>query len=368
MKQKIIDIIIKVVAYLLYPLSIMYTVVVALRNRAFDCGLLKEQQHNVATIGVGNLSAGGTGKTPLMEYLANLFQNSYTVALLSRGYKRKTKGFVLATDTTTAHDIGDEPCQMHQKFQSITTAVCEKRNIGVQELLKTNRSIDLVLLDDVYQHRYIKPNILILLTEYANPYYADRVIPFGRLREPRSGYKRANFIVVTKCPSVLNLDERQKIITKIKPKSWQKIFFSYVDYGMPVNMWDGTTIDLNTVGSTLVVAGIANPKPLMEKVGEMSDASLCQFSDHHDFTLKDVELIKKQFSAIKADNKIILTTEKDYSRLKTSEYKSEISSLPIYYIPIKVKFHNNPTSDISFDKELTRMLDDIQQTKKSTTL
>ena len=347
---------IKITAYLLYPISIMYAVVVAIRNKAFDCGILRSQKHNIATIGVGNLSVGGTGKTPHVEYLVQQLQHKYNIALLSRGYKRTTKGFVQASPHTTAQNIGDEPYQMYNKFRNIHVAVCEKRNTGVEMLQKQCKGIDLVLMDDVYQHRHIKPDVMVLLTDYSNPFYTDKVMPFGTLREARGGYKRASVIVVSKCPQTMSTEQQQHIIQKIKPMPWQKVYFSYLEYGQPTNL-EGTTTTLQHIQHILVVAGIANPIPLMEKVQETSKATLCQYPDHHNFDTNDIDNIKKQFEEIDTDNKIILTTEKDFVRIKTSEHIEAIKHLPIYYIPIQIKFHPTADTDTPFAQHIEKLIE-----------
>ena len=350
------NIIRKIIAYLFFPLSILYTLVVVIRNRAFDRGIIKQCKHNIPTIGVGNLSAGGTGKTPHVEYLARLLQkeNYGRLALLSRGYKRKTKGFVLASPSSKVEDIGDEPYQMYCKLSGVNVAVCEDRNNGIQLIGKHCPDTNIILLDDVYQHRYVKSDILVLLTDFAHPFYTDRVIPFGNLREPRKGYKRADIIVVTKCPTIFPVAEQKKISAKIKPYEYQKVFFSYMEYGTPTSIDGKSTVSLNNITDVLLVTGIANPKPLADKVGQTCSVHLCRFADHHSFSRSDMEFICKQFLAIKAIKKIILTTEKDYVRIKSSVYRSIIDNLPIYYIPITIRFHKNV--NITFDTEILRLV------------
>lgn len=345
-----------VLSCLFYPLSIIYTLVVTIRNKAFDYGVLHSSRHSIPTIGVGNLSAGGTGKTPHVEYLVRLLQkeNYGRLALLSRGYKRKTKGFVLASPSSKVEEIGDEPYQMYCKLSDVSVAVCEDRNTGVQLIGKHCPVTNVILLDDVYQHRYIKPDVLVLLTDYNMPFYRDRVIPFGNLREPRKGYKRADVIVVTKCPADMTEQTKNKIIDAIKPSENQKVYFSYLEYGMPLSFDQKNTINLDAVGDVLVVAGIAKPMPLVNKVKETSKAYLCQFADHHHFSKADMELIRKRFLAINSDSKIILTTEKDYVRLKSSAYRDVILDLPIYYIPIEVKFHQSAYPN--FDTQILTLL------------
>ena len=346
----------KITAYLLFPLSIVYTIVVMVRNKAFDRGVLCQRRHKTATIGVGNLSAGGTGKTPHIEYLTNMLCaiEGYKPAVLSRGYRRQTRGFVLATPTTTVEEIGDEPFQMYAKHPDVPVAVCEDRNLGMDMIANRCSSVNLVLLDDVYQHRYIRPDILVLLTDYTHPFYTDSVIPFGNLREPRSGYKRANIVVVTKCPTTLSTEEQSQITARIKPTPDQKIFFSYMEYGIPTAMDGQSTASLDSITDVLLLTGIANPKPLVNKVAQTCRIHLCRFADHHNFSIADIELIAKRFHNIKAKRKIILTTEKDYVRLSSTKLRPALEGMPIYYIPIQIHFHKSV--DTSFDNEILRLL------------
>ncbi len=343
-----------IIAYLLYPISIGYTLVVWVRNYCFDKGLLRMQRPGIPTIGVGNLSCGGTGKTPHVEYLVRMLQSRYKPALLSRGYKRKTKGFVLATPQTTVQEVGDEPYQMAQKFPDATVAVCENRNMGITQLLLENPPPDMVILDDVFQHRYVKPDISILLTEFDRPFYSDRVLPFGNLREPRLGYQRADIIVVTKSPAQLSQKQIDFVLHKIHPNPSQYVFFSSIEYGTPLSL-DGTQVqDLATVDHILIVAGIANPEPLVQKLSQTSQTLLCQFPDHHEFNRDDIHRITTLFQSMSGSNNIIITTEKDSVRLKASPYQVLISQLPIFYIPISIIFHK--TSELSFDETISLLL------------
>ena len=350
------DIIRKITAYLFFPLSIVYTIVVVVRNKAFERGLLRQRRHQTPTIGVGNLSAGGTGKTPHIEYLTNMLSaiEGYKPAVLSRGYRRQTRGFVLATPTTTVEEIGDEPFQMYAKRPDVPVAVCEDRNLGMDMIANRCSDVNLVLLDDVYQHRYIRPNIMVLLTDYARPFYTDSVIPFGNLREPRSGYRRADIVVVTKCPTTLSAEEQSQIVARIKPTEGQKVFFSYMEYGTPTAMDGQSTASLDSITDVLLLTGIANPKPLVDKVAQTCRIHLCRFADHHNFSIADIELIAKRFHNIKAKRKIILTTEKDYVRLSSTKLRPALEGMPIYYIPIGIRFHEG--ANTSFDNEILRLL------------
>lgn len=350
------DIIRKIIAYLFFPLSISYAIVVMVRNKAFERGILHQRRHKTATIGVGNLATGGTGKTPHIEYLTRMFSTieGCKPAVLSRGYRRKTRGFVLATPSTAVEEIGDEPFQMYAKRPDVPVAVCEDRNLGMDMIANRCSDVNLVLLDDVYQHRYIRPDILVLLTDYARPFYTDSVIPFGNLREPRSGYRRADIVVVTKCPTNLSAEEQKRMVDKIKPTNSQKVFFSYVEYGTATAMDGKSTVELNEISDVLLLTGIANPKPLADKVGEKCRVHQCRFADHHSFSHSDIEMISRQFDAIEAERKIILTTEKDYVRLAAAKHSAAIDGLPIYYIPIQIRFHQS--NGTTFDNEILRLL------------
>ena len=350
------NIIRKIIAYLFFPLSIAYTIVVMVRNKAFERGILHQRRHKTATIGVGNLATGGTGKTPHIEYLTRMFSTieGCKPAVLSRGYRRKTKGFVLATPASTVEEIGDEPYQMYAKRSDVPMAVCEDRNMGMDMIAQKCGTVNLVLLDDVYQHRYIKPDVLVLLTDFACPFYTDSVIPFGNLREPRSGYRRADIVVVTKCPTNLSTEEQQQMVDKIKPTHDQKVFFSYMEYGTATAMDGKSTVDLKDITDVLLLTGIANPKPLADKVGETCRVHHCRFADHHNFSHSDMATINRRFHNIEAKRKIILTTEKDYVRLVAAKHSAAIDSLPIYYIPIQIRFHQN--NGTTFDNEILLLL------------
>ncbi len=320
------------------PFTILYGLVMELRNFFFDKGWLKEQASPIPSIGVGNLSVGGTGKTPHVAYLVNLLQNQYRLATLSRGYGRKTKGFLLASQTSTSQEIGDEPCLYLKKFPEIQVAVSEKRVLGMEKLSELLPKPQVVLLDDVFQHRYLKPQTLILLTDYASPYYADFVFPSGNLRERPAGAKRADIIIVTKTPQDCGLQEREKILSKIKPKKHQKVFFSYIKYGkrVPLNK-AAETMNPENIEKIIALAGIANPKPFFQYLATFAKEIVpLKFTDHHDFTEKDAEAIKKTFAETAGNPKAIFTTEKDAMRLQN--IIKTFDNIPVFYIPIEVDF------------------------------
>ncbi len=329
----------------------MYNLIMLIRNFLFDKGWgLKQQAFDVPLISVGNLSMGGTGKTPHTEFLVKLLQQAgKDVAVLSRGYGRATKGFRLATDTSTASEIGDEPRQIKQKFPQCTVAVCEKRVVGMQHLIAerqaAGKSMDnwVVVLDDAFQHRYIKPGFSILLTDYARPYYADRVLPWGRLRESAEGAQRADVIIVTKCPKNLTPTVAEQIRTKLAPLPSQEVFFTCFDYGSPYcsGDTDGSacgTKEAELPENALVLTGIAKPQPLyayLEAHGV--EIKPLAFPDHHAFTPSDVSRINAAFAALPEGSKVI-TTEKDAVRLRLLPTLSEAVKQQLLVQPIEVKF------------------------------
>lgn len=313
---------------LLFPFSILYWAIVALRNFLYDNGFFKSYPFSIPVIAVGNLSTGGTGKSPQIEYLIRLLSSRYRVATLSRGYKRKTEGFVLSDRQSSAETIGDEPFQFFTKFPNIRVAVDANRKNGIENLLELGPKPEAILLDDAYQHRRVKAGFYILLTAYGDLYTDDLVLPAGNLREGRSGAKRANVIIVTKCPPDLSIAEQIKIRAKLKAVPGQKVYFTAISYDDEVYSERGAkqVAEVSTV-QKLLVAGIAKPKPFFDHLKAEGDIALT-FPDHHDFTGKDLDEINKQ-----ANNKIIITTEKDYMRLK-----GKLAGDKLFYLPIRSRF------------------------------
>ena len=322
------------IAILLLPLSIWYAVGVAVRNWLYDVGIKKTARSPIPTIGIGNLRMGGTGKTPHTEYLIRLFAN-IDIALLSRGYGRKTKGFVLADRThDNALSIGDEPAMMAQKFPSLTVSVCEDRNEGIRQLAQQSHPPQLILLDDVYQHRSIRPNAMLLLTEYDDLYCDDHILPFGNLREARRQSRRADIVVVTKCPPMLSKSKRNQIRRHLHLLPHQALFFSSITYLEPHSLFDET--EWHPVREILLVTGIAHPTPLKHHLERHCTVNHLSFPDHHDFSENDIHQITKAFSAIKEPSKAIVTTEKDAMRLRSSLTTQQLQQMPFFYIPITV--------------------------------
>ena len=322
--------------YILFPLSVVYGGIISFRNWLFDKNILRSSSFNFPIICIGNLAVGGTGKTPMVEYLIRILKEEYAVATLSRGYKRKTRGFAIANENTTALDIGDEPMQFHKKFPEITVAVAEERLVAIPQLLHAMPATQVIILDDALQHRQVKAGLNILLTEFKNLYTRDFILPAGDLRDVTSSSKRADIIIVTKCPSYLTYEEKNKIIAEIDPLPNQQVFFTKIEYGSPYHLFTEVQTFLNPDTHILLISGIANPKPIKEVLNSYSPTyDMMVFNDHHIFDIDDLKEIKKQFEKIEVKNKLILTTEKDGVRL--SKFENELKDLPIFVFPIKHK-------------------------------
>lgn len=325
---------------ILFPFAILYGFITSIRNFLFDKGVLKSYSFDIPIIAVGNLSVGGTGKTPQIEYLIRLLSPNYKIATLSRGYKRQSKGFVLADSTSNTAILGDEPFQFYTKFNSIQVAVDADRKNGIEQLLSQVNKPEIILLDDAFQHRKVKAGFYILLTSYGDLYSDDFMLPTGNLRESRNGAKRANIIVVTKCPANLSLEEQNKIKTQLQLQSNQELYFSYIDYDDSVYSED-KILEVREIKNVdkLLLAGIAKPEPFFGYLQHENEECLT-YPDHHHFTENDIDNIKN-----KSQNKIIITTEKDFVRLKGSLPKEQL-----FYLPIRSSFLS---ASENFDKAIT---------------
>jgi tetraacyldisaccharide 4'-kinase len=324
--------------YMLLPFSLVYGGVVWVRNWLYDRNVLKSSAFNFPIICVGNLAVGGTGKTPMVEYLVRMLKEDYKTATLSRGYKRKTEGFAIADANTTALEIGDEPMQFHQKFPDITVSVGEERLVAIPQLLQDRPDTEVIILDDAMQHREVRAGLNILLTEYRNLYTRDLMLPAGDLRDVKVSSSRANIIIVTKCKPGLTLKEKDDIIAEIDPAGNQAVYFTKIVYGKPYHLFmQQNTVVIRPELEILLVCGIANPRPLKQYLNEqLHTYELLRYPDHHIFSIDDLEDIKKQFGKMRGTEKIILTTEKDAVRLH--KFESELKDLPIYVIPIEHEF------------------------------
>lgn len=323
--------------YLLFPFAFIYGAIIWLRNKMFDKNILKSASFNFPIICVGNLAVGGTGKTPMVEYMVEMLMNRYKTATLSRGYKRKTKGFAIANESTGAIDIGDEPMQFHQKFPEMTVAVGEERLFAIPQILHQRPETEVIILDDAYQHRTVKAGLNILLTDFRNLYTRDLMMPSGDLRDIKSSSKRADLIIVTKCKTGLTVEEKESLVQEINPLSHQKVLFTEILYGEPYHLFNRQKMNMGAQTDVLLVCGIANPKPLMDFLTtHVHSYDMNRYPDHHIFTIDDLNEIKRHFEKLESKHKIILTTEKDAVRLQ--KYINELSSFPIYVMPVKHSF------------------------------
>jgi len=322
---------------LLFPFAIIYGLAVWIRNWLYDKSFLSSTAFGLPVICVGNLSLGGTGKSPMVEYLVRLLQNEYKVATLSRGYKRKTRGYALANKGTTALDIGDEPLQFYHKFPGVPVAVGEERLVAIPQLLHDCPDTAAIILDDAFQHRTIKAGLNIVLTEYGNLFTRDFFLPAGDLRDVRKSYKRASVIVVTKCAADLDESEKVNIISEINPTPLQSVFFTTILYSTPYHITSRLLYKIEDLTEVLLVTGIANPRPLKKYLEDnIQTYSMMHYGDHHVFSIDDWKDIKTRFNSIQTTNRIILTTEKDAMRLL--KFEDELANLPLYVIPIEHSF------------------------------
>ena len=305
-----------------WKLSLQFYLITFLRNKFYDFGLLKSFSFEIPVISVGNLAVGGTGKTPMVEFLIKNFSDKYNIGVLSRGYKRKTKGFILASEKDDASSLGDEPFQYYSKFKKIKVAVDKKRKRGIKKLIKNG--VNMIILDDAFQHRKVIPTNSILLSDYSNLYFNDYLLPRGNLRESKSGYKRADSIIITKCPENLSENNRQYLIERINLKYNQHIFFSKIKYSDELFSADNS-INISKLSNQKVdvITGIVNSENLikhLEKKGLFINHF--KYPDHYDYKQKDILKLKDNF---------IITTEKDYTKLR----KFNIENL--YYLPIRME-------------------------------
>ena len=326
----------------LLPFSWIYGSIVRFRNWLFDMGLKKSKSFSIPIISVGNITVGGSGKTPHVEYLIRLLHDKAKIAVLSRGYKRKSHGYVLAEESTTMPEIGDEPFQMHQKFSDIYVAVDAKRARGIENLQndEATKDVDVVLLDDAFQHRYVKPGINILLVDYHRLIIYDKMLPAGRLREPLSGKNRADIVIITKCPKDLKPMEFRVLTKAMDLYPFQKLYFTSIDYDTPKGVFEEKQIELDKLQDyhVLLLTGIASPKQMEHDLKQMTkDITNLSFGDHHSFKGKDIDRINDAFESM-PEPRIIITTEKDAVRLRETEGLYEKVKSNMYELPIKVSF------------------------------
>ena len=325
---------------LLLPIALLYHIVLSIRHKLYDWHILKSKRFEKPVICVGNLNLGGTGKTPHTEYLIRLLKNDYRVATLSRGYGRRTKGFKLAGTSSTYNDLGDEPLLYFKKYPGIQVAVDEDRVDGVTHLL-WEQGVNVVLLDDAFQHRSICAGLNILLTEYQRLYMDDYLFPAGTLRDVRSAAKRADIIVISKAPKDLSEQEKQQITDKLNTSENQKVFFSYLEHAalQPLNE-AAKAFSPEEADGAFAFCGIGNPKPFVEELKKRYHAvDFLPFGDHHDYKENDMKAVLDWYEKLDGEKKIIVTTEKDAARLTNSPYLCQFETAPLFVLPVSVRFH-----------------------------
>lgn len=335
--------------YFLFPFSFLYYIITLIRNLFFDWGIIKSQKLQEPSICIGNLSVGGSGKTPMTIYLTNLLKNDFQVQILSRGYARKTSGYKEVSENSSSDDVGDEPLLYKKRFKTeLTVAVAEKRSLGANELLKIQTKNALLLLDDAFQHRSVNAGFSILLTPFQQIFTNDFLLPVGNLREARCGAKRADCIVITKCPESIESAHKNRIIECMQKYS-KPIFFSSIEYGELIS-FGAKRSSFETV---LLVCGIAKPETLIIELRKKYKVEVLLFADHHNFDSSDIKGIHQIFDTFAQENSVIITTEKDYVRLQTKLTADELETYPWYYLPIELKIENEDEFNFLIKKYVT---------------
>lgn len=346
---------------LLFPFALIFGIITAIRNAMFNWGILREHEFDVPIISVGNLAVGGTGKTPHTEYLVNLFKDNYNIAVLSRGYKRSTSGFVLADDNSSAKTIGDEPFQIKSKFNDIIVAVDEKRRHGINKLMELADAPDIIILDDAYQHRQVKPGLSILLTSYDMLFIDDYMLPMGRLRESKKNKNRADIVIVTKCPETAKPIDFLLVKKKLNLVAHQQLYFSTYEYDSikPVFPNDEQP-KLEDFSAVMLLTGIVSPQQLEEHLRNyVADIVPLAYPDHHNFTTKDIQHIANTFYSIKAPRKAIIVTEKDAARLVGMELPEDLKK-SMYNIGIHVTILQDKKEVFNF-----QLIDYVRKNKRN---
>lgn len=334
---------------LLFPFSFLYGTVVTLRNWLYDLELLKQHTKQVPLLVVGNLTVGGTGKTPHIEFLIEQLQTELRLAVLSRGYGRKTSGFRLVSPDATSVETGDEPLQLARKYPQLPVAVCENRSIGIDRLIQLYPETDLILLDDAFQHRRIKPGMSVLLTDFNRLHTRDSMLPGGTLREPVWGSRRASVMIVTKCPPDSSPIDLRIIELELKPRPGQEVLFSCFTYDrlkplFPDQQEKNTTINSLSEHSVLLLTGIASPQPIVNLLtGKSKELSVLNFPDHHEFTRRDLHLAETRFKEMNGADKLIVVTEKDAVRISSNPHLSDSIKKHIFVLPVRVSMLNDQT-------------------------
>jgi tetraacyldisaccharide 4'-kinase len=346
----------KFIQLLLWPLSVVYGLIMWVRNCLFDYHIIRSESFERGVISVGNLSFGGTGKTPHVEYIIRLLKERFSIATLSRGYGRESDGFILGSKKSNVKYIGDEPLQYIKKFDKIKVAVDEERVRGINKLITKFPELDAVILDDAFQHRYVRPGLSVLLTDYHSLYTTDYVFPAGRLREFRSGARRSDIIIVSKTPKIFSPITKRRIIDDLKPARHQKVFFSYIKYKDPVPVYEPDQVFPSKVIYLVLFTCIPNDYPLREHLERIcQNITIINFPDHHPYNTTDLENIKSKFCDLPSGKKVIVTTEKDMMHLKTGELSAIMKGIPLFYLPIEIDFHGNDRE--AFDRMILEFVE-----------
>ena len=350
----------KFLKLIFFPLSILYGIILLIRNKFYDWKILTSMEFNIPVISVGNLCLGGTGKSPHVEYLIRTLKLNFFLAILSRGYGRNTLGFLLVNENAHSLEAGDEPLQFKRKFTDVVVAVDKKRVHGIKKIQELFPKVNLVLLDDAFQHRAVKPVVSILLTDFNKLFMDDFVIPGRTLREFRSGYKRANIIIVSKSPENIDPLEKKEILNRIMPLAHQRVYFSFIKYGdfiplkgtIPMKEFSLNKKYFFEKNFTIILlTGIANSDPLEKYLKEkVNNLIVINFGDHHQYSITDLSRVKRKFNEVASANKIILTTEKDAMRLDGPPLREAFNNLPVYYIPIEIGFSEEEEQE--FNKQI----------------
>ena len=332
---------------LLYPFSLIYGLITSFRNFLYDSGILRSKEFSIPVICVGNITVGGTGKTPHTEYIAELLKGNFKVATLSRGYKRKTRGFMMASSSSTVSDIGDEPLQIFRNLPDVLVTVDNNRVSGVQRILKDHPETEAIILDDAFQHRRISPGFSILLSDFNRPIESDHMLPFGNLRENKGNIRRADIILITKSPEDLSAIQRRIIVMKLDKADYQNLYFTSLTYKSPVPVFEmsqkGTQPEISGFENSgiVLITGIANPLPLKEYLDKQhSEITHLVFPDHHNYDEKDLVNITEAFNNLKSKSRFLITTEKDSVRFREFTNIAEPIKSAFYYIPIGISFLN----------------------------
>ncbi|MCM1377681.1 MAG: tetraacyldisaccharide 4'-kinase [Prevotella sp.] len=354
----------RIIEYALTPFSLIYGGITWLRNKLFDIGLFTEEVFDIPIVSVGNITVGGTGKTPHVEYILSQLSNRYNIAVLSRGYRRKTKGFIEANHKSTPDQIGDEAMQIYNKYgMRVKVAVCESRRRGIAELMRAYPELELIVLDDAFQHRWVKPKVSILLTDHSRPFYKDKILPLGRLRESKHSVNRADMVVVTKCPENMNPIDYRMIHRDLDLMAFQKLYFSRYDYGQlsPVfpddKPYHASLSELTENDGVFVITGVARPRYFVRHFKSYPvKVKVDHFPDHHDFSREDIEEIRRKFDSMPGYRKIIVTTEKDAVRLSWNPYFPRELKPFTFYIPVSVRMESG-LEDGDFISDLISLIE-----------